>query len=106
MTDSNEYLISATIASEICKVYDGIVFPSVQLGGQAGLNIAIPPIISNKKLRFVRTLRQTLYKNGAKSIIRLERATEKDGKITKLGYPDSVIEKELGIKSLLELPIK
>lgn len=106
VTDSNEYLISATIASEICMVYDGIVFPSVQLGGQAGLNIAIPPIISNKKLRFVRTLRQTLYKNGAKSIIRLERATEKDGRITKLGYPDYVIEEELGIKSLLELPIK
>ena len=41
VTDNKEYLISATISSDIINntEIDGIIFPSVQLGGQAGLNI-------------------------------------------------------------------
>ena len=56
--DNCEYLISATLATDIVADmnFDGIVYPSVQLGGQAGLNIALTPKTVNHKLRFKRTI--------------------------------------------------
>lgn len=43
VTDNKEYLISATISSDIINNIDidGVIPPSAQLGGQAGLNIAL-----------------------------------------------------------------
>ena len=103
--NENEYLISATIATDIIKDmnFDGIVFPSVPMGGQAGLNVAITPKAVNRKLRFRRTLEQTLYKNGDHSFVRLEKADGK--KLPYRQFPDSIIEKELNIKSISDLPI-
>lgn len=109
VTSSSEYLISATIASDIVSTpeFDAIVFPSVQLGGQAGLNIAISPTVVNKKLRFIRTLSQTLYKNKGKSIIRIEKATERGKKTRDVSnITDSFIENDIGIKSIADLPFK
>lgn len=65
VTDNREYLITATISSDIISKTktDGIIFPSVQLGGQGGLNIVLSPNAVNSKLYFIRTLGQTLYKN-------------------------------------------
>ena len=102
--ENYEYLVSATIATDIIKDmdFDGIVYPSVQLGGQAGLNIAITPKAVNRKLKFRRTLEQTFYKNGERSFIRIEKA---DGKIIpKKQIADSYIEKMLGVNSLSDLP--
>lgn len=103
--NDNEYLISATIATDIIKDmnFDGIVYPSVPLGGQAGLNIAITPKAVNRKLRFRRTLEQTLYKNRDHSFVRLEKADGK--KLPYKQFSDSIIEKELNISSILDLPI-
>lgn len=103
--NDNEYLISATIATDIVKDmgFDGIVYPSVPMGGQAGLNIALTPKIVNRKLRFRRTLEQTLYKNRDQSFVRLEKADGK--KIPHKQFPDSIIEKELNIESIFDLPI-
>ena len=103
--NDNEYLISATIATDIVKDmgFDGIVYPSVPMGGQAGLNIALTPKTVNRKLRFRRTLEQTLYKNRDQSFVRLEKADGK--KIPHKQFPDSIIEKELNIESIFDLPI-
>lgn len=105
VNSNNEYLISATIATDIVKDmgFDGIVYPSVPMGGQAGLNIAITPKAVNRKLRFRRTLEQTLYKNRGQSFVRLEKADGK--KILHKQFPDSIIEKELNIESIFDLPI-
>ena len=102
--DESEYLISATIATDIIKEmnYDGIVYPSVQLGGKAGLNIALTPKAVNRKLRFRRTIEQTLYKNGGKSFVRIEKAEGK--KLSPKQIPDNYIEKDLNINSLEDLP--
>lgn len=105
VNSNNEYLISATIATDIVKDmgFDGIVYPSVPMGGQAGLNIAIASKAVNRKLRFRRTLEQTLYKNRGQSFVRLEKADGK--KIPHKQFPDSIIEKELNIESIFDLPI-
>lgn len=105
--ESYNYLISATVATDIVKDmrFDGIVFPSVQLGGQGGLNIALTTKATNKKLRFIRTLDQTIYKKGGKSYLRLEKVYEKG--VTKIirQIPNEYIIRDLNIKSLNELPI-
>lgn len=103
--DDHEYLISATIATDIIHEmkFDGIVFPSVQLGGQAGLNIALIPRTVNRKLRFIRTLEQTLYKNKEHSFLRIEKAEGK--KLNRKQVPDSYIEKVLNISRLSDLPV-
>lgn len=102
--NSNEYLISATVATDIIKdkSFDGIVYPSVPFGGQAGLNIALTPNAVNHKLRFRRTLEQTLYKNGEHSFLRMEKAEGK--RLFPKQVPDTYIEKELNINSLSDLP--
>ena len=105
VNSNNEYLISATIATDIVKDmgFDGIVYPSVPMGGQAGLIIAITPKAVNRKLRFRRTLEQTFYKNRGQFFVRLEKADGK--KIPHKQFPDSIIEKELNIESIFDLPI-
>lgn len=103
--NDSDYLISATIATDIIKDmnFDGIVYPSVQLGGQGGINIALTTKAVNRKLKFIRTVEQTLYKNGGRTFIRLEKAYGK--KLQREQFPDSYIEKELNINSILDLPI-
>ena len=85
INDSFEYLISATIASDFINDlgFDGVVYPSVKLGGQAGLNIALSPQAVDTKLSFIRTLVQTLYKHRDKSFVRIENVNE-DGISIKL----------------------
>lgn len=106
--DQSEYLISATIATMILKNIpdiDGILYPSVQLGGQAGLNIALSPKATNKKLRFIRIIDNTLYKNKDKSFIRMEKITNRNDKTKEIyQIPNEYIEKELEIISLSTLP--
>lgn len=106
VTESYEYLISATIATDILTDtdFDGIVFPSVMLGGQAGLNIALTTKAVNKKLSYVRAIEHSLFKNGGKTLVRIEYATERDGsKKNHCQYPNFVVEKELNIKSVNDL---
>lgn len=107
--NNKEYLISATISSDIInnpeKATDGIIFPSVQLGGQAGLNIALSTKAVNSKLRFKRTIGHTLYKNRDKCLIRMEKVTENKGKTIFFNqFDNEIILNELNINSLKELP--
>lgn len=108
VTDNKEYLISATISSDIINntEIDGIIFPSVQLGGQAGLNIALSTKAVNSKLRFIRTIGHTLYKNRDKSLLRMEKITENKCKTKDFNqFNNQIILNELNIKSIKELPL-
>lgn len=77
VVDNYEYLISATLANDCIHGmgYDGIVYPSVQLGGQAGLNIALSPAAVDAKLDFFRVLEHGYYKNKEQGIVRIERVS-------------------------------
>ena len=87
-------------------ISDEFIFPSVQLGGQGGLNIALSPNAVNSKLRFIRTLGQTLYKNKDKSLIRIEKYTEKNSKThIKYQFSNQILLDELNIKDVNELPL-
>lgn len=108
INDSSEYLISATIASDFINNlgFDGVIYPSVKLGGQAGLNIALSPQAVDTKLSFRRTLVQTLYKNGDKIFVRIESANE-DGISTKiLHVSDNEVAKIIGIDDIYCLQIR
>jgi len=105
--ENYKYLISATIATDIINDmdFDGIVFPSVRLGGQGGLNIALTPKAVNKKMRFIRTLDHTLFKKQDQTFLRMERVTEKGRKRRIDQFSDEFIIQRFGIKTLQELPI-
>ncbi len=108
-THNSEYLISATISSDIVQNLhiDGIIYPSVQLGGQAGLNIAITPQAADKKLSFVRIIEHSFYKKEERSILRMEKAIEKDGSSRIIEQiSNEYIESNLGINSISDLPMR
>ena len=60
-------------------------------------------LMKDRKLRFRRTLEQTLYKNRDQSFVRLEKAEGKN--LPYKQFPDYIIERELNIESIYELPI-
>ena len=106
--NNKEYLISASLTTYMTNIFglDGIVYPSVQMAGQAGLNIALSPDAADKKIRFIRTLGQSFYKNKNKSIIRLEHVTEFGGQTIPISnIPDDYIIQNLQIRTLDELPL-
>lgn len=109
VVDDYEYMFSATLTSEIIADmgFDGVVYPSVRLSGQAGLNIALKPSVADTKLDFIQVVEQVLYKNKDHSINRIENVTPK-GQTTKaqIQFPDGIILKQLGIISLEDLPIR
>ena len=106
--DNREYMLSATLTTEIIDDmgFDGVVYPSVRLSGQGGLNIALIPSSSDLKLEFERVVDQALYKNRDHSIYRIESVTE-NGQGTRdyIQFPDEIILERLGINSIEDLPI-
>ena len=71
---NNEYKISALLADMMFYEVgmDAVSYPSVKLGGQAGMNVAIRPDVVDKKLRLIDIADQCYYKNGQQGIIRIE----------------------------------
>ena len=106
--EPHQYIISATISSDIIRDsdIDGIIYPSVQMQGQCGVNIALLPKAVDEKLEFKRTMLQTLYKNGEKSVIRLEHCTENNILTDISQYSDNDIAIQIGVNNLNELPLK
>ena len=103
-----EYMISATLSKEILDNmgFDGVVYPSVRLSGQCGLNIALSPSAADSKLDFIQVASQVLYKNKGHSITRIESITEKGQETKKyIQFPDEVIIERLGLNSIEDLPI-
>lgn len=69
-----QYYISASICHMLfykCG-YEGVVYPSVKLGGQAGMNIAIRPDVVPKKLRIGNIAYQCYYKNREHGFVDIE----------------------------------
>lgn len=58
-----DYMISALYSEIVSSKYDGVLYPSVRLGGE-GINVAIKPETVDTKLRFIEASECTFYKNG------------------------------------------
>jgi hypothetical protein len=102
-----EYLVSA-LFSEIITTelgYDGVMYPSVQLGGQLGFNVAIKPEIVDNNLILDIVAESTIYKKKDKSLLLVDKISD----MTKWQYVDSsqvtpeIICEELEINSINEL---
>lgn len=108
VVDNHDYLISATLANDCIHGmgYDGIVYPSVQLGGQAGLNIALSPTAVDEKLDFWRVLGHGYYKNKEHGIVRIERVSVNGQPFQMVeNITDECICKELNVTQLENLKI-
>lgn len=60
------YLISAIFTEVVTTdhAFDGVMYPSVQVGGQLGFNVAITPNAVNNKMKLVMAYETHIKKNG------------------------------------------
>lgn len=105
--NDNEYLISATIATNLLKSnkYDGIIYPSVQVNGQCGVNIALTTEAADNKLKFIKVADSTLYKNKENSFIVIDNITENGITKTISQIENHNIKQILHIDDINKLPI-
>lgn len=59
-----EYLISAYFANNALETDCGIIYPSAQVNGKLGFNVALRPDIINSHLDFINAEKHILYKAG------------------------------------------
>lgn len=73
-----EYLISAAIADAYVHLsnFDGIMYPSVRIGGQAGMNIALKPDVADSSLALLKVGELLYYKNGEHEIVIVDKLAE------------------------------
>jgi len=113
ITNDYDYFLSAVFSEFVAfdLGYDGVMYPSVQAGGQIGFNVAIKPEAVDNKMRLDIIGESTLYKNKDKSI----NITDKISSMESWIYLDSisnskidndVVLRELGINSFDELDIQ
>lgn len=71
ITNDYDYLLSAVFSEFITSDlgYDGVMYPSVQTGGQIGFNVAIKPLAVDNKMRLDIVLESTLRKNKESATI-------------------------------------
>lgn len=88
--------------------YDGIMYPSVQAGGDLGFNVAITPKAVDENLNLNIIVESTLYKKREKTIIIMDKISSMES----WSYLDSVFNPQLdndvilaklGIESFEEL---
>lgn len=103
-----EYLISAAIADAYVHQtnFDGIIYPSVRIGGQAGMNIALKPEIADSSLLLHNVGELVYYKNGERGIV----VVDKLANIETWNYFDSpsrppldILLSEIGVTSMADL---
>ena len=102
-----DYLISAAIADAYVNrvKFDGIAYPSVRMGGQAGMNLALKEDIADERLMLYRTAEMTLYKNGEKSLAVIDRVSD----MQSWNYNDTLqnenidVLAHIGVRDLAEL---
>lgn len=110
ITNDFDYFLSAVFSEFVAYDlgYDGVMYPSVQAGGQIGFNVAIKPEAVDNKMRLDIVGESTLYKNKDKSI----NITDKISSMESWIYLDSIsnsqkdndeILSRLGISSFDEL---
>lgn len=113
-TNDYEYLISAAFTENIvAEGYDGVLYPSVKLGGE-GFNIAITPKAADTKLQLELVVESTVYKLYDRSVL--------DNDLDAYLYPNQtnfelrkvhpefhegaeICLKQLGLKSIDELKL-
>ena len=73
-----DYFLSAIFSEIVTNElnYDGIMYPSVQAGGQLGFNVAIKPEIVDKNLKIDLVGESTLYKKGEISLNVIDKISE------------------------------
>lgn len=104
-----EYKISAVISDLLLNTYDfdAIAYPSVKMGGQVGLNIAIRPDTVDSKLVLDNIADQCYYKNGEEGIVEIERVFY----VTQQCYWEEnqiskeIIAEKIGLKTLADFPL-
>lgn len=104
------YLISA-IFSEIAIEdygYDGVMYPSVQAGGQLGFNVAITPSSVDSKMKLILVYETTLFKNKEKARIVGERIGHIQDNATivfevRKDYSENEVSEYIQIRSLDDL---
>lgn len=105
-----DYFLSAVFSDFIVSDlgYDGVVYPSVQAGGQIGLNVAIKPNTVDENMRLDVIGESTLYKNKDKSINIIDKISSMDSwsyvdSISNSQVDNAAILRELGINNFEEL---
>lgn len=103
-----EYLISAAIADAYVHQtnFDGIIYPSVRIGGQAGMNIALEPEIADSSLVLHNVGELVYYKNGERGIV----IVDKLANIETWSYvkspsrpPLDILLSEIGVTSMADI---
>ena len=87
-----EYLISAHFANNALETDCGIIYPSVQVNGKLGFNVALRPDIINSHLDFIDAEKHVLYKAGNYMQVPANK------------YSDNHLAVSLGISSLDIIP--
>lgn len=106
----NEYKVSAILTDLLLNThkFEAVAYPSVKLGGQVGLNLAIRPDIADTKLRLINIADQCYYKNAEHGIVEIEsiynvingKSIPATSHLTELQLCNA-----LGIKSIDTLPL-
>ena len=76
-----EYLISAYFSHYLITPEKGLIYPSVQVSGNLGFNIALHPLIVDEKLEFIEAKKHILYKLN--NYMQVPADTYTDGEIAK-----------------------
>ena len=92
--DNIQYMISSYFAHNSFSTESGIIYPSVQVNGKLGFNVALRPDIAENNLEFIGAEKHILYK---KKDCFIQVPTDV--------YSDEYLASLLGISSLDTLPI-
>lgn len=91
--DNSQYMISSYFAHNSLLTESGIIYPSVQVNGKLGFNVALRPDIVENSLEFIGAEKHVLYK------------AEDYMQVPAYIYSDGYIAASLGISSLDNLPV-
>lgn len=112
--ENYKYKITAQICHDAFYVlednigqhFDAIVYPSVQMGGQAGLDIAIRPDVADEVLQLSNIIETSFFKKGEQSILRIDRGYDaRHHLLSAKQFGDDIVCRELQINNLQDLPI-
>ena len=112
--DSREYLISASIAHDIFyKIessngvgFDAIIYPSVPVRGEGGLNVIIRPDVVDRCLFFTHRVELSHFKNKKEMLLKIDRIYSNNCKLLeKRKYDENVLCGQLNISNIKELPV-
>lgn len=90
--ENSQYMISAFFAHFTLREDDGIVYPSVQVQGNLGYNVALRPDVVDTHLEFIGAEKHILYKANQYMQVPANK------------YPDERLAASLEIKNLDSLP--